>query len=218
LGLRIEQPDEFPNNGGMKASRSLAFLLFFTGIALAQEPASLSSIFNSDAPVEPLAASSTSLAFQYVVAHFPYGGGWSTQVMLANSGSQTATGNVTFFNEAGASSSVPLAGKGLVSSTQFSVAPNDVTTVGAESSARNSSGLEVAWGIVASSQPLNVFSLFDYGPSFPAISGAVGAQSMTAQKVFQFPVLVNGDQGYNAGMVRLQRQATGAVHGNLAAE
>lgn len=120
--------------------------------------------------------------------------------MLANSGSQTAAGNITFFNEAGASTSVPLSGKGLASSDQFSVAPNDVTTVGAESSARNSGGLQVAWGIVASNQPLNVFSLFDFGPNFPAISGAVGAQSTTAQKVYQFPVLVNGEQGYNAGM------------------
>ncbi len=200
LGFRIERAGEFPNNRGMKASRTLAFLLLSSGIALAQEPASLSSLFNSDAPIEPLAASSASLAFQYVVAHFPYGGGWSTQVMLANSGTQTASGNITFFNEAGASTSVPLSGKGLASSDQFSVAPNDVTTVGAESSARNSGGLEVAWGIVASSQPLNVFSLFDFGPNFPAISGAVGAQSTTAQKVFQFPVLINGEQGYNAGM------------------
>lgn len=184
----------------MKFISVSAFLIISTGIALAQEPASLGSIFDSGTPIEPLAASSASLAYQYVVAHFPYGGGWSTQVMLSNISSKAATANVTFFNETGSSTSVPLAGDGQTSSQSFTIQPNDIATVSAESSARNSGGLQVAWAMVGSSEPLNVFSLFDYGPDFPAISGAVGAQSTAATKYFQFPVLVNGTQGYNAGM------------------
>lgn len=184
----------------MRFTRTSVFLLISTGIALGQEPASLGSIFDSGKTVEPLAASTATLAYQYVVAHFPYGGGWSTQVMMANISSQAATANVTFFNQTGSSTSVPLAGNGQTSSEQFSIQPNDIETVGAEGSARNSGGLQVAWAMVGSSEPLNVFSLFDYGPNFPAISGAVGAQSTAAAKNFQFPVLVNGEQGYNAGM------------------
>jgi len=191
---------EFSNNGGMKLICTFGLLFTVAGMALAQGPGSLSSIFNSDAAVEPLAASTASLAYQYVVAHFPYGGGWSTQVMLANSGSKAATATVNFFNEAGASASVPLAGSGLQSGQQFTIQPNEVQLMGADTSVRNSEGLQVAWATVGSSEPLNVFSLFDYGPNPPAISGAVGAQSTVAATSFQFPVAVNGPVGFNAGM------------------
>ena len=120
--------------------------------------------------------------------------------MMNNTGSQTATAKVTFLNEAGASAGVPLAGAGTKSSETFTIKPNDVAVFGADTSVRNSLGLNVAWAMVGSSQPLNVFSLFDYGPHPPAISGAVGAQSTPSSKSFQFPVTVNGVQGFNAGM------------------
>jgi hypothetical protein len=183
----------------MKFIRASAFLFISTGIALAQQPASLSSIFDSGTPIEPLASSSASLAFQYVVAHFPYGGGWSTLVMMANNGSKAATVNVNFMNQTGSSASVPLS-TGTASSQQFTIQPNDVGEFGANTSVRNSQGLDVAWAIVGSSEPLNVFSLFDYGPNPPNISGAVGAQSTVAATSYQFPVSINGPEGYNAGM------------------
>jgi len=169
---------------------TFGFIVISAGILVAQEgPSSLDSIFSTDSAVEPLAASTTSSAFQYVVAHFPFGGGFNTQVMFANGGSKAATVQVTFLNPAGASAAVPLAGKGLESSQNFTIQPNDVQGLSGDPSKRNSQNLEVAWATVGSSAPLNVFSLFDYGPNPPAISGAVGAQSTPANKSFRLPIL-----------------------------
>jgi len=164
---------------------------------LAQEPASLKSIFETDSAIEPLAASSASLAFQYVVAHFPFGGGFNTQVMFANSGTQPANVQVTFLNQAGASAAVLLAGEGLQSSQSFTLQPNDVQALSGDPSKRNSQPLDVAWATVGSSAPLNVFSLFDYGPNPPNISGAVGAQSTVAQKSFRLPILERNEGSGN---------------------
>jgi hypothetical protein len=47
---------------------------------------------------------------------------------------------------------------------------------------------------------VNVFSLFDFGPNPPAITGAVGAQSTAPSKSFRFPVSVGGPLNYDAGM------------------
>jgi hypothetical protein len=109
--------------------------------------------------------------------------------MFANSGSKAATVQVAFLNQAGASTGVPLAGKGLQSSQKLTIQPNDVQGLSGDPSKRNSQGLDVAWAMVGSSVPLNVFSLFDYGPNPPAISGAVGAQSTVAAKSFRLPIL-----------------------------
>jgi len=175
----------------MKFICSSGFLLISAGVILAQEaePTSLNSIFGTESAVEPLAASTTSLAFQYVVAHFPFGAGFNTQVMMANSGTKAATVQVSFLNQSGASAAVPLSGKGLQSSQSFTIQPNDVQGLSGDPSRRNSQGLDVAWATVGSSEPLNVFSLFDYGPNPPAISGAVGAQSTAAAKSFRLPIL-----------------------------
>ena len=182
---------ELLNNKVMKFIRSSGFLLISAGVILAQEaePTSLNSIFGTESAVEPLAASTTSLAFQYVVAHFPFGAGFNTQVMMANSGTKAATVQVSFLNQSGASAAVPLSGKGLQSSQSFTIQPNDVQGLSGDPSRRNSQGLDVAWATVGSSEPLNVFSLFDYGPNPPAISGAVGAQSTAAAKSFRLPIL-----------------------------
>lgn len=189
----------------MKPICTFGLVLVAAGVVLGQEgpasaPDSLATIFDSNAAVEPMGASTASAAFNYVVAHFPYGGGWSTLVMFANNSGKTATANVTFFTQAGASAGVPLAGKGTQSTQQITIKSNDVQVMGADTSKRNSGNLQVAWATVASNQPLNVFSLFDYGPNPPAISGAVGAQSTAASKSFSFPVSINGPLGYNAGM------------------
>jgi hypothetical protein len=173
----------------MRVICTFGFIVISAGILVAQEgPSSLDSIFSTDSAVEPLAASTTSSAFQYVVAHFPFGGGFNTQVMFANSGNKAATVQVAFLNQAGASTGVPLAGKGLQSNQNFTIQPNDVQGLSGDPSKRNSQNLEVAWALVGSSAPLNVFSLFDYGPNPPAISGAVGAQSTPAAKSFRLPI------------------------------
>jgi len=193
--LRIVRPGQFPNNRGMKFICTFGFFLIFSGIILAQEPAptadpdSLNAVFGTDSTVEPLASSTASAAFQYVVAHFPFGGGFNTQVMMANSGTKAATVQVSFLNQSGASSAVPLSGKGLQSSESFTIQPNDVQGFSGDPSKRNSQELDVAWAMVGSSAPLNVFSLFDYGPNAPVISGAVGAQSTVAAKTFRLPIL-----------------------------
>jgi len=180
-------------------------LLVSAGIALAQEgpaaaPDSLSDVFSTDASVQPLAASTATSGFQYTVAHFPFGGGWSTTVMAANSGTANATVKVAFLNQAGASASVPLAGQGSKSNFSFTLEPNDVKVIAADPTKRTSQDLTVAWATISSNVALNVFSLFDLGPNPPAITGAVGAQSTPPAKSFRFPVSVGGTVGFDAGM------------------
>jgi hypothetical protein len=190
----------------MKTNFVLGCLLVSANIAAGQtllDPSatqSVSSIFSADEVAEPLAASSTPASFQYIIAHWPYGQEFSTQVMLANSGTTTAKVVVQFFNQAGASFSVPLSGAGLKSRDSVSVAPNDVAVLATETSARENSSLEVAWGIATSTAPLNVFSLFDFGLSSTSITGAVGAQSTVAATSFRFPVSVGGPGKFTAGM------------------
>ena len=184
----------------MKTKFVLGCLMISASLAVAQAaPApQISSIFNADGAAEPLAASSTS--FTYIIAHWPYGQGFSTQAMLANSGTATATVKVEFFNQAGASFSVPLSGIGLESSEILTIDAGDVSVLATETSQRENSNLEVAWGIATSTAPLNVFSLFDDGPSDTSITGAVGAQAAPAAKTFRFPVSVGGPTGFTAGV------------------
>jgi hypothetical protein len=183
----------------MKLSWLLALIVMSTAIAAAQTagPSSVSGIFNSELAGQTALASSATLS--YAVSHFPYGGGFSTRTMFANSGTTDATVTVKFFNQAGASTMVPLDGQGMQATQQFVVHPNDVQVVGADLTQRNSSPITVVWATASSTAPLNVFSLFDYGPHPPAISGAVGAQSTPAAKSFRFPVSVGGPLGYEAG-------------------
>jgi hypothetical protein len=187
----------------MKSPWLLALILMSTVIAAAQTapagPSSVSEVFNSGLANETAQASSAT--FSYTVAHFPYGQGWSTRISTANGGITDATVNVKFFNSAGAPTSVPLEGEqGLQTGQQFVVHRNEVQVFGAELSQRNNPKLQVAWATVTSTAPVNVFSLFDYGPNPPAIIGAVGAQSTAPSKTFRFPVSVGGTLKYNAGM------------------
>jgi len=137
----------------------------------------------------------------YVITHFPFGGGWSTLVLLANNGASDATVNLSFFNEAGAPTPVPLEGLGTQGSQQVVVHANSTQAIGAELSQRNSlATTQTVWATASSTAPLNVFGLFDYGPNPPTITGSVGAQSTASSKSFRFPVRVGGPLSYNAGM------------------
>ena len=120
--------------------------------------------------------------------------------MLANSGKSEATVNITFFNQAGAPTLVPLDGLGMQGSQQIVVQPNETQVVGAELTDRNVGSLQVAWAAATSNAPVNVFSLFDFGPNPPTIEGAVGAQSTPPATSFRFPVSVGGPLQYNFGV------------------
>ena len=196
--FNLERPTDVPKNGSMETSRACAFLVLSLKIAAAAPPQAISSVFDSALASQPAQASSTPLS--YVIAHFPYGGGWSTRLMLANNGSATAKVNITFLDQLGRPAFVPLEGEGPQSSQQLSIPPNQVKVVGADPAHRTTGDLQVAWGTASSSAPLNIFTLFDTGPSAAVITGAVGAPSTAAARSFRFPVSVNGPLGYNAGM------------------
>ena len=184
---------------GMRSPWLFALIVMSTAIVSAQTaPASISEIFNSELAGQTALASTATLS--YTIAHFPYGGGWSTRVALANNTSTSATVKFTFFDKTGLSTSVPLEGIGPKSTETITVGANQTKVVGAELSQRNGSALQGAWATLTSTAPLNVFSLFDYGPNPPTITGAVGAPSTAPSKSFRFPVSVGGPLSYNAGM------------------
>ena len=169
---------------------------------------SVSDIFNSELAGQTALASSASLS--YTIAHFPYGGGLTTRIALANNGKTSATVKFTFFDQSGLSTSVPLEGIGLKSTETVTVGANQTKVVGSELSQRTSTG-QVAWATMTSTAPLNVFSLFDFGPNPPTINWAVGAQSTAPSKSFRFPVSIGGPVNYNAGMALSNPNGTPTV-------
>lgn len=189
---------------GMKPIRLFALLFISFGIAAAQtesgSPAGsggIGSVFNSEFATEAAKASSATLS--YAISHFPYGGGYSTRILLANSGKTDASVQIAFFNQAGAPTSVPLEGQqGLQLGQQFVIHPNEVQFVGSELSQR-SAPVQVVWATARSSAPLNVVSFFDFAPSGTTIVGAVGAQATVPSKTFRFPASIGGPLGFNAG-------------------
>ena len=197
---------------GMKSHRLFALIVISTAIAAAQttpdEPSSINGIFNSDLATETAHASSATLS--YTIAHFPYGGGLTTRIALANNGKSNATVNLTFFDSSGLPTSVPLEGIGIKGTESLTVGANQTQVVGSELSQRNN-GAQVAWATMTSSAPLNVFSLFDFGPNPPTINWAVGAQSTAPSKSFRFPVSIGGPVNYNAGMALSNPNGTPTV-------
>jgi len=150
-----------------------------------------------------------SSAETYVIAHFPFGGGWSSRLVFANSGTADVTADVTFFTQAGATGAVPLEGQqGTQSSQHLVIGKNQVVTLNADPTQRNAGALQVMWGKVVTSGPLTVLTLFDSSTpttvptTEPAtlVTGAVGAQSIAAATSFRFPVAISGPLHYNAGV------------------
>ena len=191
---------------GMQSTQALAFLVIFIPIAAAQtaqdtssELSSIRAIFDSPLALQAAQASTVTLSNKYVVAHFPYGGGVSTRVMLANNSKSPATVDVSFFQQSGAPALVPLDGEGTQSTMQLTIGPNQVQVIGADPAQRNA-GAVLTWATVASSTPLNVFSLFDFESPAKGLYDAVGGPSTAAAKTFRFPVSVGGPLTYNAGI------------------
>jgi len=197
---------------GMKSPWLIALIVMSAAIAGAQTtpagPSSISEIFNSELAGQTALASSATLS--YSVSHFPYGGGLTTRIALTNSGSTSATVKFTFFDQTGLGTSVPLEGLGPKSTETVTVGANQTQVIGSELSQRTAAG-QVAWATMTSSAPLNVFSLFDFGPNPPAITWAVGAQSTAPSKSFRFPVSIGGPTNYNAGMALSNPNGTPTV-------
>lgn len=147
-------------------------------------------------------------AYTYAIAHFPYGAGWSSRVLI---GTGTAAGSVdvSFFSQSGAPATVPLQGQGNQSTQHLTLGPAQVGVIAADPAQRNAdiNNVSVNWAMATSSVPLNIFTLFDYGPAHAPttvpttrILGSVGAQSMVPAKSFRFPASFYGPLGYNAGL------------------
>lgn len=143
----------------------------------------------------------------YIVAHFPYGGGWSTRLLLSNGSANPVAVELDYFTQAGQLALVPLEGSEIANIRQVEIGPNQVATVASDPTKRNAAGLQVTWAIVRTDGPLNIFTLFDYAPtSVPStipstqIVSAVGTAATPAGTSFRFPVSVNGATQFNAGM------------------
>lgn len=200
-----------PKLESMRPKFLLGCLFVSASVALAQSsPAadSIRSIFSAEA-AEPLAASSTS--FQYIIAHWPFGQGFSTQTMFANTGTENAKVSVQFFSQTGGPFAVPLSGSSAESSATLTVNAGDVGVLATQSSQRDNGSLDVAWGIATSNAPLNVFSLFDLG-SGDSITGAVGAQAAPGATIFRFPTSVGGPLKFTAGMAIANPSSSNTAH------
>ncbi len=103
------------------------------------EPQSIAPIFDNALASEPAAASSTPVSHTYTIAHFPYGGGFSTRVLLTNSGTSDATVDISFLTQTGVPALVPLEGQqGKLTTLHLKIAKNQTQGFDADPSERNS--------------------------------------------------------------------------------
>jgi hypothetical protein len=195
----------------MKSVRAFGVFFILLGIAAAQITPS-----SSDSPA-------AATGNRYIIAHFPWDGGFTTRVLFANNSGSQAVIAVSFFDpQNGQPKPVPLAVQsaqvsGIFStelsdslaqastptaSVSMTIPPNDVSAIGADPTKRDATGTtQVAWATVSSNVPLNIVSVFDEIPSGrSAVSTAVGAQSGVTATAFRFPLSVRGPLNYDAGL------------------
>ncbi|MBZ5676126.1 MAG: hypothetical protein LAP61_17935 [Acidobacteriia bacterium] len=164
-----------------------------------------------------LAFSVFSSAETYVVAHFPYGGGWGTRLLISNSSPTNAVSvELDYFNQAGQAASVPLdSGTGQVQTVI--VPPNGTFTISSDPAQRfGTNPVVTTWATAttAAGQPVNILELFDFAPSSTSanlIGSAVGAASTAPGQSFRFPIVVNGTTRYTASMAIANPSATAAT-------
>ncbi len=185
---------------GMKSIRVLGLILILIGTAAAQTPGTFGTPQSIGSIFDTQLATAAAQASTVTIAHFPYGGGYGTRVVLSNSsGTGPVTVDVAFFDPSnGQPTSVPLEGKGSQSTEHFVIAPNAIQVINADPSQRNVGSTKVAWATASANGPLTVFSAFDFFS--PTTTFAVGAPSTVAAKTFRFPVSANGPLKYNAGL------------------
>lgn len=158
-----------------------------------------------------------SSAETYVVAHFPYGGGWGTRLLISNSSpTNSVSVEIDYFNQAGQAASVPLdSGTGQVQT--LSVPPNGTVTVSSDSAQRfGTNPVVTTWATATTpaGQPVNVLELFDFAPSSTSansIGSAVGTTSAAPGQAFRFPIVVNGTTRYTASMAIANPSASTAT-------
>jgi len=147
-----------------------------------------------------------SSAETYVVAHFPYGGGWGSRLLISNSSpTNSVSVELDYFTTTGQAASVPLdSGTGQVQT--LTVPPNGTVTVSSDPAQRyGTTPVVVTWATATTpvGQPVNVLELFDFAPSSTSanlIGSAVGAASTAPGQSFRFPIVVNGTTRFTASM------------------
>lgn len=164
-----------------------------------------------------------SSAETYVVAHFPYGGGWGTRLLISNSSpTNSVSVEIDYFSQSGQAASVPLdSGTGQVQT--LSIPPNGTVTVSSDPAQRfvtNPDGtikpVVTTWATAttATGQPVNILELFDFAPSSTSanlIGSAVGAASTAPGQAFRFPIVINGTTRYTASMAIANPSASTAT-------
>jgi hypothetical protein len=159
-----------------------------------------------------------SSAETYVVAHFPYGGGWGTRLLISNSSpTNSVSVEIDYFNQTGQAASVPLdSGTGQVQT--LTVPPNGTVTVSSDPAQRyvGTNPVVTTWATATTpaGQPVNILELFDFAPSSTSanlIGSAVGAASTAPGQSFRFPIVVNGTTRYTASMAIANPSASAAT-------
>ena len=147
-----------------------------------------------------------SSAETYVVAHFPYGGGWGSRLLISNSSpTNSVSVELDYFNQAGQAASVPLdSGTGQVQTV--TVPPNGTVTVASDPAQRYGTNPVVTTWATATTpagQPVNILELFDFAPNSTSanlIGAAVGAASTAPGQSFRFPLVMSGTTRLTASM------------------
>ena len=157
-----------------------------------------------------------SSAETYVVAHFPYGGGWGTRLLISNSSANPVNVELDYFNTTGQPASVPLdSGTGQVQT--LTIPANGTVTVTSDPAQRyGTTPVAVTWATAKTpaGQPVNVLEFFDFAPSSTSanlIGSAVGAASTAPGQSFRFPIVMNGTTRFTASMA-IANPNTGTAH------
>ena len=106
----------------------------------------------------------------YVIPYLPYGGGWSSRIVVTNAGAEAAQVELKFFSKDGRRASVPVGAGEATESHRFTVDPSALRSLDVDTGSRDGEP-GVAWATVESSGPVQIFSSFDSYASTAAGGG-----------------------------------------------
>jgi hypothetical protein len=167
-----------------------------------------------------LAFAIISSAETYVVANFPYGGGWGSKLLISNSSANTVNVEIDYFTANGNRALFPV-DSGATNITNTFVPQNATASVTSDPAQRfGTNPVVFDWAIVTtnngnSGQPVNVFALYDFAPDSTAatqIGSSVGAAAMMPGQSFRFPIVVNGTTRFTASMAIANPSVMSTAH------
>ena len=126
-----------------------------------------------------LSFAAASSAERYVLAYLPFGGGWSSRIMLVNPGDQATQIELQFFSAG--DSPLVLSSSAASDATSLRLEPGATQSIQIDSIVGEPTGL--SWALAQSDTPVQVFSTFDFSvPQTRSETASIAAKQSPAEE------------------------------------